>query len=328
MTQFNQQGSAIYGSQINAGGNANVDHLHLGDSYQIAQAQINLSVELADVLMKALAQDKQEDYAQPLLLRKVWEPETVFIPAGPFLMGSPLSEGIPAYETPQFTMTLPAYRIGKYPVTNRQYAYFIKDTERVAPVELGWRNGNEPDRAQEVQPVRGVTWYDALAYCLWLIEQTDRPYTLPSEAQWEKAARGAEGNLFPWGNEWQDGRSCNVDDQQITAVTAFPDGCSPHDCWDMVGNVREWTTSIWGRNRRHNLDLISQYPWEGAWEPHAGHDDLKKSRQLRRVTRGGASLISQTPLRVARRESELPYRVGLANSRVGFRVAINWEDEQ
>ncbi len=325
MTYINQQGATIQGHQINAAGAVTIGHV--GDSYQIAQAQINISDELADILLAALTQEKREDYSQAQLLQKIWEPETTLVPAGPFLMGSQAGEGIPAYETPQFKVTLPAYRIGKYPVTNKQYAYFIKETEQMAPVELGWGNGNEPSKEQEAQPVRGVTWYDALAYCLWLIKKTGRPYTLPSEAQWEKAARGSEGNLFPWGNDWQDGRFCNTDFNQITAVITFPQGSSPYDGWDMVGNVREWTTSLWGRNRRHNLELISQYPWDEAWTPNSGQDDLKKSRQFRRVTRGGASLLTGFPLRVARRESELPYRAGLSNGRVGFRVALNWENE-
>lgn len=326
MTHINKQGTTIQGHQINAGGGVSVGHL--GDSYQIAQAQINLSAELADILLTTLTLEKREDYSQAHLLQKAWEPETVLIPAGPFLMGSQVVEGIPAYETPQFKMSLPDYRIGKYPVTNKQYAYFIKETEQIAPFELGWTEGNEPTKEQEAQPVRGVTWYDALAYCLWLIKQTGRPYTLPSEAQWEKAARGTTGNLFPWGNEWQDGRFCNTDNNQIMAVTHYPEGSSIYDCWDMVGNVREWTTSLWGRNRRYNLDLISHYPWEESWQPNNGHDDLKKSRQFRRVTRGGASLISSIPLRATRRESELPYHSGLANGRIGFRVALNWENEK
>lgn len=326
MADTNEQGVIIQGHQINAAGSVSVGHI--GDSYQIARAQINISDELANILVAALTQEKREDYSQAMLLQKLWEPETVLVSAGPFLMGSQVSEGVPAYETPQFTMTLPAYRIGKYPVTNKQYAYFIKETEQTARSEVGWPSGNEPSKEQEAQPVRGVTWYDALAYCLWLIKETGRPYTLPSEAQWEKAARGSEGNLYPWGNDWQDGRFCNMDINRFTAVTQFPEGKSPYDCWDMVGNVREWTTSLWGRNRRHNLDIISQYPWEETWAPNSGHDDLKKSRQFRRVTRGGASLILGTPLRAARRESELPYYSGLANGRLGFRVALNWEDEK
>lgn len=119
MTVTNQQGQVVHGPQINASGNVQVGQI--GDSYQIAQAQINLSAELVDVLLGTLAQEKQVDYGQPELLRKAWEPETVLIPTGSFIMGSDPADGVPPYETPAFSMDLPAYRLGKYPVTNKQY---------------------------------------------------------------------------------------------------------------------------------------------------------------------------------------------------------------
>lgn len=325
MTDINQTGMTVKGHQINAGRDVSVGHF--GDTYHIAEAQLNLSDELTAVLLATLSREKQEDYSQPdLALKIAYEPETVLIPAGQFLMGSGVDSGIPIHETPQFEMELPAFRIGKYPVTNAEYAHFLKETEQIASDELGWAGNNEPKEEQKRLPVRGVTWYDAIAYCIWLYDQTGRPYTLPSEAQWEKAARGTEGHLFPWGNEWEDGRFCNTDFSQVTPKSQFPEGQSFFEVWDMVGNVREWTTTIWGRNRKYNLDDTSKYPWTDTWVPNSGRDDLRKSRQFRRVTRGGASLVPGTPLRAARRESELPYHCGVANGRIGFRVVLNWED--
>lgn len=149
------------------------------------------------------------DDAAPVIEAKRFEPETIYIPAGPFLMGSPAGPGIPDYETPEHEVILPAYRIGKSPVTNQQYAEFIHKTGRLVPREMGWV-GQKPPKEDLDQPVSGVTWYDALEYCQWLSEQTTRSYSLPNEAQWEKAAR----------------------------------------CCDLASSMREWTCTLWGEKRR------------------------------------------------------------------------------
>lgn len=320
----NQAGQTVQGHQVNVGGNASIQHV--GDRYEIAQAQIVMPEMFAEAMLKLLNSEQAADYSE-LPSRESWEPETVFIPAGSFLMGSQPAAGVPDYETPQFEMTLSDYRMGKYPVTNEQYFHFLHETERTAPLELGWHNGSAPGREQYKLPVRGVTWYAALAYCFWLMEETKRPYTLPSEAQWEKAARGSEGSVFPWGDAWQ-AKNCNTDFSEVTAVDAFPNGKSPYGCYDMVGNVREWTTTLWGRNRKHHLELESPYPWQNEWKPNTKHDRIEGNRQIRRVTRGGAALLPELPLRAARRESERPYKCGLKLNRIGFRVALNWEKSE
>ena len=320
-TAVDQSGQTVKGSQINVVGNANIGQV--GDRYEIDQAQIMMPQVFAEAMLRFLSAEQSPDFTE-LDGRESWEPETVLIAAGKFLMGSKPGEGIPDYEMPQFEMTLPAFRIGKYPVTNEQYYHFIRETKRTAPAELGWQNGNAPAKEQYNLPVRGVTWYGALVYCYWLMEVTKRPYTLPSEAQWEKAARGEAGHIFPWGDQWQ-ADNCNISCDEVTAVDAFPQGASPYGCLDMVGNVREWTTTLWGRNRKYNLELESAYPWKNAWKPHEGYDEIKSNRQIRRVTRGGAALLPEIPLRAARRESERPYNRGLKVNRIGFRVALNWE---
>jgi formylglycine-generating enzyme required for sulfatase activity len=279
----NQQGQRVEGHQANIAGDGTIGQI--GNNYHIAKAQFTLSDEFFKQILLLNNQDQQEDFSLEELQRESWEPETVFIAAGSFQMGSQPDEGIPHFETPQFEMPLPAYRVGKYPITNKQYAFFLDETKSSVPSKLGWQNGNQPSPEQYDLPVKGITWYDALAYCSWLIKKTKRPYTLPSEAQWEQAA---------------------------------------HNNLEMVDGVREWTTSLWGRNRRHNLDAIAKYPWKEVWKPNEEHDLLKENRQIRRVTRG-ASLLPDTPFRVTRRESELPYRYGLRNGRIGFRVVLNWE---
>ena len=320
-TTIEQSGQTVTGHQVNIVGDAHIGQV--GDRYEIAQAQIMMPQVFAEAMLRFLSAEQSPDYTE-LDGRESWEPETVLVAAGTFLMGSKPSEGVPDYETPQFEMTLPAYRIGKYPVTNAQYFHFIRETKRIAPKELGWTNGNAPAREQYNLPVRGVTWYGALVYCYWLMEVTKRPYTLPSEAQWEKAARGEASTIYPWGNQWQ-ADYCNTRCDMVTAVDAFPEGAGPYGCLDMVGNVREWTTTLWGRNRKYNLELECAYPWKKAWKPHEGYDEIDSNRQIRRVTRGGAALLPHLPLRSARRESERPYNRGLKVNRIGFRVALNWE---
>ena len=92
------------------------------------------------------------------------------------------------------------YQIGRYPVTNAEYAEFVAATGHAAPSH--WR-GDRPPEELVSHPVVNVSWRDALpAYVDWLRERTGQPYRLPTEAEWEKAARGQDGRLWPWGNDW------------------------------------------------------------------------------------------------------------------------------
>jgi formylglycine-generating enzyme required for sulfatase activity len=88
-----------------------------------------------------------------------------------------------------------------------------------------------------------VSWYDAWAYCRWLSKVTSKAYCLPSEAEWEKGARGLNGRIYPWG-DGQDARCCNSAETclgKTTSVYAYPQGASPYGVLDMAGNVLEWT---------------------------------------------------------------------------------------
>ena len=229
-------------------------------------------------------------------------------------MGSDESE---AYEAPQHEVKLPAYRIGQYPVTNKQYAEFIRQTRRVVAPALLW-DGQLPPKNKPDHPVTGVTWHEALAYCHWLAERTGREYTLPSEAQWEKAARGTDGRLYPWGNGWQAGR-CNHQRDRITAVRAYPTQ-NEYGCYDMVGNGREWTSTLWGSSRVAP-DPAFGYPWVS----HDGRDDLTAPGHIRRVYRGGPA-DEVTDLRCSRRGGFLPDKPGPRRSRHGFRVVLKVND--
>jgi formylglycine-generating enzyme required for sulfatase activity len=240
--------------------------------------------------------------------RLPFEPEMVYIPDGPFLMGdddNPLT-------APQSRVHLPAFRMGRYPITNEQFAQFIRLTGHIAAPDLLW-HGNQPPLDQQRHPVTGVTWDEAMAYCQWLSEQTGRLYTLPSEAQWEKAARGTDGRLYPWGHEWVADR-CNSDENVLTAVDTFP-AQSPYSCYDMVGNAREWTTTLWGISPRKPDDHYS-YPWAND-----GRDDLSVPRTTRRVFRSGRG-DSPNAYRCSMRGSYLPNRSGPSQLRHGFRVVL------
>ena len=206
-----------------------------------------------------------------------FETQMEVVPAGVFLMGTPESEldtiaklGVDRMwiqtETPQHEINLPAYAIGRYPVTNAEFARCIQDNgyaTREYWTEAGWKQKStegwkqprfwEDSRLNDpAQPVVGVSWYEAVAYCNWLASRTGKPYRLPTEAEWEKAARGTDRRRYPWGNQW-DARNCNnkenkqKGDAQTTPVGQYsPQGDSPHGVGDLVGQVWEWCSSKWG----------------------------------------------------------------------------------
>jgi formylglycine-generating enzyme required for sulfatase activity len=250
--------------------------------------------------------------AQPVIETRPFEPETVYIPPGPFPMGNQPGEGVPAHETPQEAVDLPAYRIGRFPVTNAQYAAFVRGTGCPVAPELGWE-GLRPPKEKGDHPVAGVTWDEASAYCDWLSDETDRRYRLPTESQWEKAARGTDGRTYPWGDEWQDGR-CHHGGRATAPVDAHPGGASPYGCFDMVGNVREWTSTRWGKNLR-----APEFgnPWRDD-----EREDPTPDRYMLRVCRGGGSADPVQYLRCAARRGYFPGQRSTPGKRLGFRVVM------
>jgi formylglycine-generating enzyme required for sulfatase activity len=162
----------------------------------------------------------------------------ILIPAGEFLFGT--NERL-ADEGPQHTVTLDAFYIDKYEVTNLQYKQFTDATFRRPPDHFV--NRSYPSGKAD-HPVTFVSWKDAAAYCDWAEKR------LPTDREWEKAARGTDGRTFPWGNEfsmhaantpvrWADLQR----EGDTTPVGAFRDGVSPYGVFDMSGNVWEWTAS-------------------------------------------------------------------------------------
>lgn len=242
-----------------------------------------------------------------------FEPETVHIPAGSFVMGSPVGEGIPTHETPPHEVSLPEYRVGKYPVTNAQYEEFIRQTGRLVSPAMGW-DGQRVPQDREQHPVSGVTWYEALAYCQWLSEKTGRKYSLPNEAQWEKACRGARASIYPWGDHLDTKRS-NQGCAGLAPVNAYP-AQSDSGCHDLVGNIRQWTCTLWGEKRVVPESKYA-YPWRDD-----RRNNLSANRQIRRVVRGSSFNDNPILLRCSNRSGGLPEDVGFPEARHGFRVVM------
>lgn len=261
---------------------------------------------------------ERSDLEAPNALEEIsiqyFEPETIYIPSGSFWMGSETGDGIPNHETPQHEVSLAAYRIGKYPVTNSQYEEFVNQSGKHVLSSMGW-NGQRVPLGNENYPVAGVTWYDALAYCLWLSEKTGRKYSLPNEAQWEKACRGGNNNFYPWGNEFNSER-CNQGRENISMVDAYP-AQNEYGCFDLVGNIRQWTCTLWGE-KRIAPDLKFAYPWKDD-----RRNDLNASRQVRRVVRGSSIKDDIVFLRCGVRSGQVPDDAGLPGARHGFRVVMS-----
>jgi formylglycine-generating enzyme required for sulfatase activity len=236
------------------------------------------------------------------------EPETVLIPAGEFLMGSEPREDGDARSDELFrhAVYLPDYFMARTPVTNAQYAVFVEAAGRKPPAH--WKD-SRPPQGKVDHPVVWVSWYDAMAYCKWLAEATGQPYRLPSEAEWEKAARGMDGRVYPWGNEW-DAEQCNTGESGrggTTPVGSYPQGqgASPYGVLDMAGNVWEWTRSKY-----------KNYPYA----PADGREDARAGADILRVMRGGSWFDLGSFARCAARRRGLPD--GLWSS-MGFRVCVS-----
>jgi len=156
--------------------------------------------------------------------------DMILIPAGEFMMGS--DDGYND-EKPAHKVYLGAYYIDRYPVTNAEYKRFVDATGHRQP---NWKGGTYPAGKAD-HPVVRVSWEDATAYAQWAGKR------LPTEAEWEKAARGVDGRRWPWGNEWGAGR-CNSQETGIGDTTPVgkysPAGDSPYGSADMAGNVWEW----------------------------------------------------------------------------------------
>ena len=282
---------------------------------KIAELEARLVTAPSRPVSEAPLAKRWEEQAAPR--RLPFEPEMILIPAGEFLMGTDpgkaKDEDAWPWEQPQHTLYLPDYTIAKTPVTNAQYAEFVKDARIVKPPKH-WQKG-EPSPHKLEHPVVYVSWHDAVAYCDWLADITGKPYHLPSEAEWEKAARGTDGRNYPWGNRWYPAW-CNAgEDTRLgivdtvgggggtTPVGAYPRGASPYGVLDMAGNVWELTRS-----------LCKEYPYDAG----DGREDLQAAGP--RVVRGGSWGSSRDCARCAYRYWYPPHAGSPSG---GFRVVVS-----
>jgi formylglycine-generating enzyme required for sulfatase activity len=239
------------------------------------------------------------------------------VPAGEFTMGSSpeeierarrLDQDAPSLtlldETPQFRLFIPIFYLSAFAVTNEQFARFLSELHPSPAVFGLWvesvahivkaDQASDSYRAEpgfERYPAIHLTWFGALAYCQWA------QLRLPTEVEWEKAARGTDARLFPWGDEWHDDFLCwhgsnRVESETTVPVDAYPQGCSPYGIYQMAGNVAEW---------------CEDWYQSSAYTEHAlGH---RRSPRLgnERVLRGGTCLgRRKLEFRCGRRQASPP----------------------
>lgn len=256
----------------------------------------------------------------------------VLIPEGPFLRGSPAGQGDPD-EQPQRTIHLGAFYLDRYEVTNRQYQAFLKTTNHRVPEHCCdpsynlWKD-TEIAPALLNHPVVNVDWFDAQSYCQWADKR------LPTEAEWEKAAKGSEGRVFPWGNNWEPTRANGVSywagrdfatPEEAKAwwgdagaeisqtkgiqgiltmpVTALEQSATPTGLMHMAGNVWEWIADWYDPN------YYATSPDRSPKGPETGEY---------KVLRGGAWLNHRHLLRTTARDGSRPT---MRNHGTGFRCA-------
>jgi formylglycine-generating enzyme required for sulfatase activity/energy-coupling factor transporter ATP-binding protein EcfA2 len=223
------------------------------------------------------------------------EPDWVEVPSGPFWMG----------EEKKFNqVTVSHYSMARMPVTNVQYAIFLRESGHRPPSD--WESGRFP-RGKDLHPVVAISWYDAQHYCEWISTVTGKKITLPTEAQWEKAARGDhDQRVYPWGNDFKSDR-CNTSElglMNTTPVGIFLEGASPFGIQDMSGNVWEWCKDWFDSN------YSAQPPKQDPEGPEKGSV---------KVLHGGSWNNVQ---HLARCSSRAIYDPALSFSYVGFRCVL------
>jgi formylglycine-generating enzyme len=224
--------------------------------------------------------------------------ETIVLPAGEFLMGC---DGGAANERPVHRVAVGRFAIGRFQVTNRAYQVFVEETSRAAPPSWNDAQLNHPD-----QPVTSVSWFDAVAYCEWLALRTGDPYRLPTEAEWEYAARGGlEGRLYTWGDDLpqlQPNYSALWLDGPERVGGRPPNGFG---LFDISENVHEWC-----------LDWFDERYYEASPQRNPRGPDIG----TRRSSRGGSWRHQVKITRVAARSSIPPE---FRYSDYGFRCAMS-----
>ncbi len=246
--------------------------------------------------------------------------DLVYVPDGPFKMGDNFGEGM-SRERPVHVVDVSAFYIGKYEVTNGQWRKFREDPGddnpefwpggRVVPktqipywTDAKNHGGGTPDT--DNYPVIGVNWDSAVAYCRWVSSKTGKNYRLPTEAEWEKAARGTDQRRFPWGNHIDRAQANYQGEKAYDTVSAIGShsGASAYGAYDMAGSVMEWCVDWYAR------DYYSVSPKKDPKGPETG---------TYRVVRGGSFFTEPIEIRSAARSAAWPSVQ--SHRMLGFRLA-------
>jgi formylglycine-generating enzyme required for sulfatase activity len=284
-----------------------------------ARIEPSLRKRLIDALLSAIANPNTALRVRIVAsdaLGRLGDPrigEMARIPGGKFLMGA----GRERHE-----VHLPEFEIGRYPITNAEYARFIAAggyQQNSHWTESGWQEiGKERDEPKfwrdprfnkPNQPVIGLSWYECVAYCRWLSSETGRIHRLPTEAEWEKAARGEDGRKYPWGNTFDASRlNAREGAQKVycsTPVGSYSTGASPYGLFDCAGNSWEWCSTRWQKSYPYDVA-------ENEW------DESYVEGQALRALRGGSWNYEAEVTQCAYRFRFEPFGWG---DRGGFRVA-------
>jgi len=260
--------------------------------FPILLVAAGLAAVAVAVLLLAKKKDSTRNNAQEVYNSIEW----IDIPAGEFQMGDNFNEGV-SDERPVHTVYLDSYKIARYELTFDQYDKFCDDTGKNKPSDEGWGRGT--------RPVINVSWNDAKDFCDWLSEKTGRDIHLPTEAQWEKAARGTDQQRYPWGSSSPNCSTVNYAGcgSQTKPVGSHSTGVSPYGVHDMAGNVFEWC-SDW-----YSDTYYSSSPRNNPTGP-----SIAESR----IVRGGAWNSKALGLRSTLRNYRFPSSGGYNN--IGFRL--------
>jgi formylglycine-generating enzyme required for sulfatase activity len=270
---------------------------------RVVIALLSVPAILTAALIAAAPQRPAEPRPEP------WRPvplppvhDMVFVPAGEFLMGS---SGEELYRTadvdefPRRQVWVDDFYIDVHEVTNAQYKVYV-DSMRVEPPPK-WVDGNY-GLGEDGLPVVSITWDEAAAYARFVGKR------LPTEAEWEKAARGTDGRSYPWGGSFDRVHANNG--EHLLPIMSYPSGVSPYGAYDMAGNAAEWVDGWY-----------EAYPREPGQTPPSDLPDRQEEfKKERRVYRGGSWNTFPKHLRCANRESTSP---GKRWVYVGFRCAMD-----
>lgn len=300
----------------------------------VAESGIPLSADIRNRIKDIMLQIIQQAVLPPTerrqagrILSQLGDPrdleELAEVKAGTFSFGCDIYPN----SQPTELVKIGKYRVGLYPVVNRDYMRFVEETGRL------WRSAEGKAESRSNMPVTDVTWHDARAYCSWVTHrwrkigkiQQDEHVRLPTEIEWERASRGdlrqaEDGDpIWPWGSAWRND-TANFEEtgfNEPCAVGLFPSGRSPYGCYDMAGQVWEWCSTLWGEDMGKPS---FQYPYRRD----DGREDETAPDNIRRVLRGGCFSSGRLKVSSAYRGSLEPTGFWRGN---GFRVVVARDED-